>query len=63
MFVATLYSIHRYSWKVTDDIPLVQLSYVAKVEELLVLLACPGALRCRFATFLTSLLGSGYTGE
>ena len=42
MLVATLYTIHRHSVKVTHDVPLVQMAYVAKMEELLILSTCLG---------------------
>ena len=63
VLIATLYSIQHRTWKVTNDVALVQLSYIAKVKELLVLLACPGALRRRLAIFPTSPLRSGSIGE
>jgi hypothetical protein len=62
MLAAALYSVQRRFWKVMNNVLPVQLGYVAKVKELLVLAARPGTLRCRFAIYRTSLLGSGSTG-
>ena len=42
MRIANLYSFRRGSRKVTDNVPPVQLSSIAKVKELLILLDRPG---------------------